>query len=75
MKGLLNRQLEAQVQMFSNLGLEQSGKAPLHLCCRKGKLSCLASFPGPTQLYVACNTEKLGGAWEQGYSCLHRCLS
>ena len=30
----------------------------------------LASFPGPTQLSIACSTEsdgKLGGAWEPGY--------
>ena len=26
----------------------------------------LASFPGPAQLFVACSTEKLGGAWERG---------
>ena len=38
--------------------------------------SCVASFPGPTQLSVACSTDKLyrtasdgklGGAWERGY--------
>ena len=31
----------------------------------------LASFPGPAQLSVAISTasdEKLGGAWERGYS-------
>ena len=30
----------------------------------------IASFPGPTQLFVAfrtANDGKLGGAWEQGY--------
>ena len=37
-----------------------------YVCCL-----LLASFPGPTQLFVACSTNndgKLGGAWEQGYS-------
>ena len=36
-----------------------------------GTCTGLASFPGPTQLSIACsiqnNNGKLGGAWERGY--------
>ena len=39
----------------------------------------VASFPVPTQLSIACSTEKLGGAWEWYYhlsvkSIYHRCI-